>query len=348
MNKEIKRIVYGLVTRVRSVNRKRIIRKKFRGFLKNGDLIPIESFSEKNNEVSGYWTRHTVRYDGFISANESMEYRENIWKMYPYYQEFADMRRNHMDEVILDYGCGPGNDLVWFTQMTSPKKIIGMDVSDTSLKNSQFRMALHGVDKEKCRLIKVDEAIPIIPIEDTSVDFVSCQGVLMHTSYPEVILKEFCRVLRPSEKMNNCCIMVYNKESIWYHLYAAYFLRFVDSRPINLSLEIAEKLDVDDIFRRSTDGVDCPLARCWSSEEFIDMAKKAGFKRIEYMGGYTNMLEPQMARDYLMQALDEPRLESEHKKFLRTVFYDKNGYPVRNANARTEQCSIGGVYRLWS
>lgn len=67
----------------------------------------------------------------------------------------------------------------------NPKKIIGIDVSRSALENSQFRMALHGVDKNRCRLIQIDETKPSIPLEDKSVDFVSYQRVLMHTFFPQ-------------------------------------------------------------------------------------------------------------------------------------------------------------------
>lgn len=159
-------------------------------------LIPIEEFATGSTEISKYWTGHTVRYDYFTSAKDSLDYRKNVFEMYPKYREFADMDRQHDGEVILDYGCGPGNDLTWYTQMSNPKMVIGMDVSTTSLERAQFRMALHGVSSEQCRLIKIDESAGKIPLEDESIDFVSCQGVLMHTSKPEAILKEFCRVLK--------------------------------------------------------------------------------------------------------------------------------------------------------
>ena len=35
--------------------------------------------------------------------------------------------------VILDYGCGPGHDLVGFGLRSKPTRLIGMDVSTSSL-----------------------------------------------------------------------------------------------------------------------------------------------------------------------------------------------------------------------
>lgn len=342
----MKHIAGRFINKIKNQRREHIIAKKVNQYNSSGVLIPIESDVVGLNVVSQYWTGHTVHDNWFISAEESLEYRESIWKMYPYYREFADMDRGHDGEVLLDYGCGPGNDLTWYTQKTNTKKIIGIDVSRSALENSQFRMALHGVDKNRCRLIQIDETKPVIPLEDKSVDFVSCQGVLMHTSFPEKILEEFCRVLKPNNGSgkNNACIMVYNRESIWFHLYVAYYLRYVDSSAIGCSLEETAKMDLDEIFRRSTDGPGCPLARCWSPNDFSKICRDAGFCNVEYQGGYPNSLEPQLGKKYIAKALADERIEEEHKEFLRKIQFDENDYPI---NAEHTSCCIGGVYRLW-
>lgn len=333
-----------------SRERLELIRKKLADFKLKNILVPIEPSTQEKvmlNSVSEYWTDHTVHDDWFISAEESMSWREEIWDRYPYYREFTDMDRSHSGEVLLDYGCGPGNDLVWYTQKTNPAKIIGVDVSRTALENAQFRMALHGVDKEHCRLIQIEESKSQIPLEDESVDFISCLGVLMHTSYPDKILKEFYRVLRTGNEIdskNNVCIMVYNRESTWYHLYAAYYLRYVDSTNIGCSLEEAQKMEVDDIFRKSTDGIECPLACCWSPDRFVRMCMDAGFQKVEYQGGYPNNMEPAIAREHIADALNDERLEEEHKMFLRGVTFDKDGYPHSRESLN---CCLGGVFRLW-
>lgn len=313
-------------------------------FQLQGTLIPIETpgVSEDATIVTDYWTRHTV-YDGaFFSAAQSARYMEERCGMHPQFRDYIRADDCHDGEVLLDYGCGPGHDLTWFSCKNNLKQIIGMDVSMTSLQKSQFRLALHGVPASRARLILADDASPSIALPDASVDFVNCQGVLMHTSFPEKILAEFRRVLRPEGR---ACIMVYNKSSVWYHLYAAYVLRFIDATPLlPLTQEEISAMGVDEIFRRSTDGVECPISRCYTPEEFSEMCRNAGFADVEYIGGYTNTLEPGIAQRYLDAALADVRLEEEHKAFLREVTLDQDGYPVLRANGM--QCSIGGVYHL--
>ena len=74
-------------------------------------------------------------------------------------------------------------------------------------------------------LVQGSDAATEIPLEDESVDFLQSLGVLHHTSDPEAILRELHRVLRPGGRG---LIMVYNRDSLWFHLYTAYEKMIVD------------------------------------------------------------------------------------------------------------------------
>ena len=47
---------------------------------------------------------------------------------------------NANDMNVLDYGCGPGNDLVGFTEFSKTKSLTGVDVSSTAIKKSKERL----------------------------------------------------------------------------------------------------------------------------------------------------------------------------------------------------------------
>lgn len=323
--------------------RNAVIDIKSDGFKKNNALVEITGLVEEKNVISSYWSMHTVHDDWFVSAEESYEYCLERFNMYPKFREFSQMDRDHSDDFILDYGCGPGNDMVWLILNCKAKHVIGMDVSETALRNTQFRLALHNIRSSNAELIQIGETTDRIPLEDNSIDFVNCQGVLMHTSNPVKIIEEFYRVLNKEKGNEQSCanIMVYNKDSIWYHLYAAYYLRYVDNVFLaNLGKDRINEMTVDDIFECSTDGINCPRAVCWSEKEFISILQKAGFGRIEYKGGYPNSLEPAIAQEYMEQAIADSRLEEVHKEFLRNVSFDEEGYPVHNGKL----CCVGGVY----
>ena len=318
--------------------RQMVIDDKLKKFVDNNKLVKIEKESKEKDEISDYWTSHTVHDDWFIDKEESIKSCEERYKMYPFFREFMEMDRIHEKEVILDYGCGPGHDIVCFGSNCKVKQIIGMDVSESALNNTQFRLALHNISN--ARLILIDEGKVRIPLGDNSVDFINCGGVLMHTSNPQEIIQEFYRVLKKnSSEKSKLNIMVYNRDSIWYHLYAAYYLRFIDQTMFVGKKNISE-MNVNEIFTMSTDGIDCPRVLCWEHNEFSDMIKKAGFKKVEYKGGYVSRIEIEMVREYLDKAINDSRLEDEHKKFLKKVRLDKNGYPRIN----DVLCCIGGSY----
>lgn len=326
--------------------RNAVIEMRLDSFKKNNTLIEIVGQEKERNAISLYWSAHTVHDGWFISAEESYEYCLERFNMYPQFREFSEMDRDHSGDFILDYGCGPGNDMVWLLLHCKARHVIGMDVSGTALRNLQFRLALHDVKSSNARLIQIEEAENRIPLEDNSIDFVNCQGVLMHTSNPVKIIEEFYRVLKKGKEDGKSCanIMVYNKNSIWYHLYAAYYLRYIDNRFLaDLGKDRVNEMTVDDIFGCSTDGLDCPRAVCWTEKEFANILQQAGFGRVEYKGGYPNSLEPVIAQKYITQAVGDSRLEEHHKDFLRKVSFSDEGYPMYNGKL----CCVGGVYRCY-
>ena len=71
--------------------------------------------------------------------------------------------------------------------------------------------------------------------------------------------------------------MVYNRDSIWRHLYVAYQRMVVDGDYSGLS--------IDEAFSRTTDGEDCPIARNYSGGDFVAECEAAGFEA-RYLGGY--------------------------------------------------------------
>jgi SAM-dependent methyltransferase len=163
-----------------------------------------------------------------------------------------------------------------------------------------------------------------------TVDYINCSGVLHHTSVPQNILKEFYRVLKPH---SHACIMVYNRNSLWFHLYTAYDKMIIKNAFPGLSLEEA--------FSKNTDGEACPISRCYRPEDFLDLCKSAGFQA-EFVGGYLSVHELNLLKTLRDEALHDGRLADDHKEFLRSFVYDEHGYPMYKG----KHAGIGGTYRL--
>lgn len=312
------------------------------------------------DDIEEYWTKHTVKSSEFKTPEESIWYLDYRMRLYPFAQEllYGDIDKSFSNQVILDYGCGPGNDLVNFLIYSGAKKIYGVDVSEKSLELSQKRLNLHkgqGYNISKIELIKaVNTKDYRLPIEDNSVDFINCVGVLMHCSYPEHILQEFFRVLKSGGRAR---VMVYNKYSIWKHLYVGY-QKMVLGQPINHAAvaedhysaenkKYYEGLDLERVFTMSTDGPNCPVSANYSPQEFIALANKAGFQA-EFSGAYFSILELGIFRKFRDDIIGNklPRfneINEVSKDFIKHITISNDGYPKYN----NHNAGIGAVFELY-
>lgn len=303
----------------------------FRIFERTNRGIAIKNLNgDSRTRTDLYWSRHTVNSTPFHSTAESLKYLEWRFEQYPLFREFMGLYGQHDNEIILDYGCGPGNDLVGFSVYTKAKRIIGIDVSEKALRLAAIRLKLHRIPSDRIELIQTSDAQTAIPLGDCSVDHIYCEGVLHHTSEPERILREFRRVLKPGAK---ACIMVYNRNSVWFHLYTAYD-KIILKRAF-------EGLTVEEAFSRNTDGEECPISRCYLPEDFITICRAAGF-HAEFAGGYLSLLELGLLKELLHQALEDERLGGGHRAFLSELSYDTRNYPLYQGKC----AGIGGVYWL--
>ena len=236
----------------------------------------------------------------------------------------------HDGEAILDYGCGPGNDL-WASRFTPARAASSASTyRRRALELARDRLALHGIESERLELLQGSDASVAIPLDDGSVDFVQSQGVLHHTSDPEAILRELHRVLRPGGRG---LIMVYNRASLWFHLYTAYEKMIVE--------DAFPGLDVHEAFRRNTDGPECPISRSYPPAEWVALCEAAGFEA-EFVGGYPPSNELRALEQSWARAIADPGWRAEHRDFLRSLTFDFAGRPMyQGAHA-----GIGGTYHL--
>lgn len=313
--------IYSHVVRQKDSNKGNIISNNSKD--NDEQLITITT------AVDDYWSNHTVNSTPFARADESLAYLDYRFDEYPLFRELMGIYGNHDGEIVLDYGCGPGNDVVGFLAHTNASKVIGIDVSEKALNLARHRLSLHDFAEGRFKLIQVSDSKPNIPLPDSSVDYIYCEGVLHHTSDPQAILKEFHRILKPN---GTACIMVYNRNSIWFHLYTAYYKMIIENKFSGLSAEQA--------FQKNTDGEHCPVARCYLPDEFIALCSAAGFN-CDYKGGYLSKTELDALARYWEAAVKSTSLAFEHRDFL-TQLNNINGYPVYNGM----YAGIGGVYCL--
>ena len=155
------------------------------------ERLKLKFIAKRGSEA--YWTAYLVANEPWKTRESSLEHFNWRNALYPGYIELMPV--NNADNMdVLDYGCGPGNDLVGFAEFSNTKSLTGVDVSSTALKKSRDRLSLHDINAS---LIKIEENENILPLSSNKFDLVSSSGVLHHVKNLDIALKEIHRVLKP-------------------------------------------------------------------------------------------------------------------------------------------------------
>jgi SAM-dependent methyltransferase len=276
--------------------------------------------------VENYWTSHNVTgHRIFGSAQASIE--DFNWRNAQYFGYIDLMPVSGADNLhVLDFGCGPGYDLVGFATQSLPARLVGVDVSTSSLAEARQRLALHDVTPE---LVHHDVNVERLPFEDGSFDLVHSSGVLHHMPDERVGLRELRRLV---QRGGVAQIMVYNYSSLWVHLYVAYQRQIIE--------RIGANDRIADAFCASTDGPDCPISRAYMRGEFVALARQAGFA-LQSFGAAVSAFEMSLL-PRRFDAIMDPKLPRESREFLANLTFDSNGLPsVQGVHA-----GIAGCYRF--
>lgn len=287
--------------------RHKFLTKSSKAILSIGNAMGLGS-----EKTARYWTSHNVTsHYRFQNASESLEYFN--WRNDQYFNYINLMPVCGQDDKhVLDYGCGPGHDLVGFGVFSKTARLTGIDLSESSLAEARDRLDIHNIDAE---LILLDSSAVKLPLADNSFDYIHSSGVLHHVPDPVKILLEFSRILKPGGVIR---VMVYNYDSLWLHLYVAYHLNILKNKFTDESIL--------DQFRRSTDGKDCPISNCYRSVEWIGICEQAGFSA-EFIGAAVSMHEMNLLPSRYA-AIQDRRLRTESRKFLMNLHFDEKGYPL--------------------
>jgi ubiquinone/menaquinone biosynthesis C-methylase UbiE len=276
--------------------------------------------------VEDYWSSHNVTgHRIFDSAQASLE--DFYWRNAQYFRYIDLMPVSRADQLhVLDFGCGPGYDLVGFATQSQPARLVGVDVSTSSLTEARQRLALHEVTPE---LLHHDVNVGPLPFEDGSFDLVHSSGVLHHMPDVRVGLRELRRLVK---RGGIAQIMVYNYSSLWVHLYVAYQRQIVE--------RVGANDKIADAFRTSTDGPDCPISRAYTRDEFAGLAKEAGFA-LESFGAAVSVFEMSLL-PRRFDAIMNPKLRPESRDFLVNLTFDLHGLP----SLKGVHAGIDGCYRF--
>ena len=256
-----------------------------------------------------FWSKNTVSSpdNGFNSMKESLEHLK--WRNNQYINSEKNMYfKNSQKKIVLDYGCGPGNGLINIINNSTPRKIYAVDVSEKSIYLAKRRAKLHNI---KVSFIKINENEKIKDINDNSIDVIKSDGVLHHIDNIDFVLREFKRILKKNGVIN---LMIYNRDSLWFHLHVNYELM--------IKKKIFSNSSDEEVFKISTDGFQCPISKCFSPSEFIEICKKNKF-RSELKNVSVSIFELGKV-NLIHEAINSEKIKQSSKDFLKQIYIKKN------------------------
>lgn len=252
---------------------------------------------------------------GFKSVKDSLSHLE--WRNNQYIDSTKYIQMDNLNnKTVLDYGCGPGNDLVNISILSKPKKLLATDVSQEAILRARQRTKLHNLDVD---FIKINENQKIHVINDKSLDVIHSNGVLHHVEDIEIVFNEFHRMLKDDGYAQ---VMIYNKESIWFHLHVAFEMK--------IKRNLFRNSKNEEIFKRTTDGFNCPVSVCYRPKNFINLCKSYDFNC--QLTGVSVSLFEMSKLNMIWEALKSQELEKESADFLKEIRFNDRGLPVFKKN----------------
>ena len=117
----------------------------------------------------------------------------NNWNDYEFL--FSDIE-NYENKIVLDFGCGPGRNLVKYSSKFT--RVDGTDISEKNLQNALVWIDYNNIEKKKHNLILCN-GIDLNSIDDKTYDIVMSTICMQHICVYDIrfnYLKEFYRVLK--------------------------------------------------------------------------------------------------------------------------------------------------------
>jgi 2-polyprenyl-3-methyl-5-hydroxy-6-metoxy-1,4-benzoquinol methylase len=155
-----------------------------------------------STSTAAFWQEHVLAgpYASIEESRASLHARLNA---YPKLLELMPIE--HPFQTVLDFGCGPGHDVLLMLTLGRVQRVYYADISRRALEITTHRLELHGLRDRGIPLELEEGETPILP----RVDQIHCAGVLHHTANPGAILRAFRKALRPEGVAS---VMVYDGE----------------------------------------------------------------------------------------------------------------------------------------
>jgi SAM-dependent methyltransferase len=156
----------------------------------NFALVADASADANQQQTNEVFSEKWGRYEHSDEKERLYEFQRQWYlKLYGFGSE--DALRAHLAgcDVVLDAGCGPGYKAAWFARLAPHALVIGMDYSEAARQAADNYAMVPN-------LFFLRGDIARTGLREGSVDYVSCDQVIMHTEDPPATFAELARITR--------------------------------------------------------------------------------------------------------------------------------------------------------
>ena len=180
-------------------------------FAKRTDISEHPNQQHTNDAFSEKWQK----YDQSDEKERFYQYQRDWYlKLYGFGTEASLANFLSTKNVIFDAGCGLGYKAAWFAELAPHALVIGMDFSDAA---SQASLTYSDLPN----LFFIQGDIANTGLLTGSVDYTSCDQVIMHTENPEATFTELGRIT--SREVGEFACYFYAKKALPRELLDDYF-----------------------------------------------------------------------------------------------------------------------------
>ncbi|MDB6080670.1 MAG: hypothetical protein JWO82_4417 [Akkermansiaceae bacterium] len=101
---------------------------------------------------------------------------------------------------VLDLACGPGTITLGIAAHVHPGQVMGVDIGEAEISRAQENATDAGVENVSF----LTGSAYSLPLEDHSVNAVFCHGLFEHLQFPDSVMEEIHRVLKPGGLVGLC------------------------------------------------------------------------------------------------------------------------------------------------
>lgn len=145
---------------------------------------------------------------------------------------------NPQGKVILDAGCGSGYKALALAAANPGAKIVGIDLSEESVKLARKRLAHHGIDNSEFHCLSIEE----LPKLGQTFDYINCDDVLY--LIPDLVLglKSLKLVLKPEGIIRGNLHSLFQRD-VYYRAQDVFkMMGLMDSNPGDMEIAIVQEV----------------------------------------------------------------------------------------------------------